>query len=61
MRNRNDIIEAIVEQVEWSLKIGKVKLVDKEYVEETAEDILTAEEFIFAIETDAIRDALWCI
>lgn len=61
MRNRDEIIKAIIEQVRWSVKIGKISLVGMDDVLDTAEEILSGDEYDLASETEAFRDALWSI
>lgn len=57
MRNRDEIIEAIIEQIKWSIKLGKINLVSMDDVMDTAEQILSSEEYDLASETDV----LWSI
>ncbi len=59
MRNRDKIIGAIIEQIKWSIKIGKINLVSMDDVMDIAEQILSDDEYDLASETDAFRDVLW--
>lgn len=61
MRNRDEIIEAIIEQIKWSIKLGKINLVSMDDVMDTAEQILSSDEYDLASETDVFRDVLWSI
>lgn len=61
MRNRDEIIGAIIKQVKWSIKIGKINLVSMDDVMDVAEQILSDDEYDLASETEAFRDALWSI
>lgn len=61
MRSRDEIIGALVEQVNWWHKIGKIGLIDMDDVLDAADSILTEEEYDFASETEAFRDALWSL
>lgn len=61
MRNREEIIEAIIEQVKWSAKIDTVKLVSMDYVKDVSGQILSDDEYNLASKTRAFRDALWSI
>lgn len=61
MRNRDEIIGAIIDQVKWSIKIGEITLVSMDDVKDVAEQILSDDEYDLASETDAFRDALWSI
>ena len=58
MRNRDEIIGAIIEQIKWSIKIGKINLVSMDDVMDIAEQILSDDEYDLASETDAFRDVL---
>lgn len=61
MRNRDEIIRAIIEQIKWSVKIGRINLVSMDDVMDTAEQILSDDEYDLASETDVFRDVLWSI
>lgn len=61
MRNRNEIIDTIIEQVKWSVKTGKISLVSMDDVMDIAEQILSTDEYDLASETEAFKDALWNI
>ena len=61
MRNRDEIINAIIGQVKWSLKIGKIDLVSMDDVMDVAEQILSDDEYDLASETNVFRDVLWSI
>ena len=59
MRNRDEIIGAIIEQIKWFIKIGKISLVSMDDVMDIAEQILSDDEYDLASETEAFRDVLW--
>lgn len=59
MKNRDEIIGAVIEQVKRSMKIGKIDLVSMDDVMDVAEHILTDDEYDLASETEAFRDILW--
>lgn len=61
MRNRDEIIDAIIEQVKWSVKIGKIGLISMDDVMDTAEQILTDDEYDTASASGAFKDALWSL
>ena len=59
MRNRDEILRAIIEQIKWSIKIVKINLVSMNDVMDIAEQILSDDEYDLASETDVFRDVLW--
>lgn len=61
MRSRDEIIEAIIDQVKWSVKIGKINLVGIDDVLDTAVQILSDDEYDFARKENVFRDVLWSI
>lgn len=61
MRNRDEIINAIIGQIKWSLKIGKIGLVSMDNVMDVAEQILSDDEYDLASKTNVFRDVLWNI
>lgn len=61
MRNRDELIKAIIEQINWSIKIGTISLISMDDVMDVAEQILSDDEYDLASETEAFRDILWNI
>jgi hypothetical protein len=59
MRSREEIIGAIINQVQWSQKIGKIHLISMDDVMDVAAQILTDDEYDLASGSGAFRDALW--
>lgn len=59
MRSRDEIIGAIIAQVQWSRKLGKIDLISMDDVMDAAERILSDDEYDLASESGAFRDALW--
>ena len=50
----DEIIDMVVEQISWDLKRGAIDLVDREYIAERAEEILTPEQYeIFSMNDGA--------
>jgi hypothetical protein len=59
MKSRDEIIGAIIDQIQWSQKLGKIRLIDMDDVMDVAEQILTDDEYDLASESGAFRDVLW--